>query len=357
MVTEYVDCSELKRLIIDKKVKPATLKYYLRKKGIIFTASNPEQFAEQVFTIFLGAKEISEIKEMMINEGNYEKSLVMHLSFTTESEEEDIIEVLIDEMNKCKSVRADDYEIEKPVRTDDGVYVQFSYTRKLPGRNKLLEIEKRLLKVNMRKVSNKEVVVDIRQQSSIDSKNAIGFIEKITNTDKDLHIGHINLENLNTKNKVEFFDRIAAYKFKFWNLQNITSITVKQGIIDEDEDEEEMQIEDTEDASTLSGISQAVLNGSGLRSNEFVQQSIEKGYYISAMRYRYEHKIENTEFAVIISFKKKDLRVDIDKTYLDDEGKIYIQPLLKKQQDEIVINFQNAAFKIYNELLIEQTKK
>lgn len=118
-----------------------------------------------------------------------------------------------------------------------------------------------------------------------------------------------------------------------------------------------MQIEDTEDASTLSGISQAVLNGSGLRSNEFVQQSIEKGYYISAMRYRYEHKIENTEFAVIISFKKKDLRVDIDKTYLDDEGKIYIQPLLKTQQDEIVINFQNAAFQIYNELLIEQTKK
>ena len=61
-----------------------------------------------------------------------------------------------------------------------------------------------------------------------------------------------------------------------------------------------MQIEDTEDASTLSGISQAVLNGSGLRSNEFVEESIVKCYFISAMRYRYEHKIENTEFAVII---------------------------------------------------------
>lgn len=61
MVTEYVDCSELKRLIVDKKLKPSTLKYYLRKKGIVFTANNVEQFAEQVYTIFLGADEISDI--------------------------------------------------------------------------------------------------------------------------------------------------------------------------------------------------------------------------------------------------------------------------------------------------------
>ena len=58
MVTEYVDCVELKRLIEDKKLKPVTLKYYLRKKGIVFTARNAEQFAEQVYTIFFGANKI-----------------------------------------------------------------------------------------------------------------------------------------------------------------------------------------------------------------------------------------------------------------------------------------------------------
>ena len=34
MVTEYVDCSELKRLIVDKKLKPSTLKYYLIRNFI-----------------------------------------------------------------------------------------------------------------------------------------------------------------------------------------------------------------------------------------------------------------------------------------------------------------------------------
>ena len=79
MVTEYVDCSELKRLIVDKKLKPSTLKYYLRKKGIVFTANNVEQFAEQVYTIFLGADEISDIRDMMSNENNYEKSMIVNV--------------------------------------------------------------------------------------------------------------------------------------------------------------------------------------------------------------------------------------------------------------------------------------
>lgn len=351
MITEYVDCTEFKRLIEDKRIKTATLKYYLRRKGIIFTASNAEQFAEQVYTIFLGANEIAEIRDMMANDTNYEKSLVMNLVLK-EDLKEDIIDVLIDEMNNQKSIKSEDYYIEKPVRTEDGgAYIQFSYTRKLPGRNKLLEYEKRFLKLNIRKISEQEVVIDVRQQSSIDSKNAVGFIQKIVKSEDTLRVRHINLELLTSKNKVEFFDRIAAYAFKLWRLKTITGITVKQGANDEDDD---IIVEENEESSTLSGISQAVLNGSGLRSNEFVQESLEKGYYISAMRYRYEHRMDTTEFAVILSFKSQDLRVDIDKTYLEDEGKIYIQPFVKTEQNDIIIAFQDVAYQAFRELLEEQ---
>ena len=47
-----------------------------------------EQFAEQVYTIFLGAEEISEIRDMMANETNYEKSLVMNLVLKQDSGED-----------------------------------------------------------------------------------------------------------------------------------------------------------------------------------------------------------------------------------------------------------------------------
>ena len=110
-------------------------------------------------------------------------------------------------------------------------------------------------------------------------------------------------------------------------------------------------MEENEGASTLTGISQAVLNGNGLRSNEFVQESIEKGYYITAMKYRYEHRMDMTEFAVVLSFKNKDLRVDIDKTYYEDDGKIYVQPLIKSEQDEIIVEFQDVAYRVFNEII------
>ena len=352
MLTEYVDCSELKRLIEDKKIKPATIKYYLRKKGIIFTASNAEEFAEQVFTIFLGADEMEEIRDMLLHSGNYEKSLVMNIKYAT-NPQEDIIDIIVDEINKMKTTKNDMYCIEKPVKTDEGACIQFSYTRKLPGKNKLLQEEKRYLKLNIRKKDNDEVIVDIRQQSSVDSRNAVEFVERLAKSEDKFNICHINLELLSTKNKVEFFDRIAAYSFKLWQLKTITGITVKQGKIDEEDDDDEM-LEEVENASTLTGISQAVLNGNGLRANEFVQQSINNGYFISAMKYRYEHKMDTKEFAVIICFRKSDLRVEIDKTYFDDEGKIYVQPLLKEEQNEIIVEFQDVAYKIYYELLNEQ---
>ena len=207
--------------------------------------------------------------------------------------------------------------------------------------------------MNIRKISQMEVVIDIRQQYSVDTKNAIEFVQKLFNEDDLLSVKHINLELLSSKNKIEFFDRIAAHKFQYWRLKTITGITVKQGIVDE-EDDDEMLVEEGNDDSTLSGISQAVLNGSGLRANEFVQESIKKGYYISAMRYRYESVKDATEFAVILCFKGQNLRVDIDKTYFEDEGKIYVQPLIRSKQNEIIISFQNVAYKVFNELLKKQ---
>lgn len=353
MITEYIDCTEFKRLIADKKIKPVTLKYYLRKKGIIFTASNPENFAEQIYTIFLGTREISDIKDMMLNELNYEKSLVMNLA--CKESEEDIIDIIVDEINQYKSVKTKNYIIERPKKMQQGIYLQISYERKLPGRNKLLEKERRSLKIHMRKISSGEVVVDIRQQSSIDSKKAVEFIEAIAKSQDNLQVHHFNLDTLVVHNKVEFFDRIASYKFELWNLITITSITVKQGNTEEDEDDEVL-MNNIDHESTLNGISQAVLNGSGLRTNEFVQKSIEKGYYISAMRYRYEHKINNTEFAVVLSFKNKDLRVDIDKTYLDDNGKKIVQPLIKSEQSEIIESFQKASYEIFNDLQENQQR-
>ena len=72
------------------------------------------------------------------------------------------------------------------------------------------------------------------------------------------------------------------------------------------------------------------------------------------MKYRYSCKYEAGEFIISISCKGQDLRVDIDKSYCEEDGKLYVQPFPKSQQDEIIKDFQNAANKVFYDLLEKQ---
>jgi len=135
---------------------------------------------------------------------------------------------------------------------------------------------------------------------------------------------------------------------------DLVGITVKKATSSEDDIEEEDSENDESTSGTLAGISQAVLNGSGLRSNEFVQNSIQQGYYISSMKYRYVCTQEAGEFVVAINSKGENLRVDIEKSFSDDDGKLYVQPFPKELQDEIIRAFQKAANTIFYSLIEEQ---
>ena len=168
-------------------------------------------------------------------------------------------------------------------------------------------------------------------------------------------MSHVNLEVLTDKNKVEFFDRIAVAAFPNWRLKTITSITVQRGSWKDEGEEETEEITDYDNPTgTLAGISQAVLNGNGLRSNAFVQGSLDQGYIISAMKYRYECTKEAGEFVVSISSRGKDLRVDVDKSYCDEDGRLFIQPFPRVLQDEIIQLFQNASNDVFYGLCKEQ---
>lgn len=362
MITEYVDCAELKRLIEDKKLKTSPLRFYLRRKGIIITASNAENFAEQFYTIFLGCGEIEELRELIINDGNYEKSLMLKIEIKNLGDDENITDVIADEINRLRTTKMDDFSVDSCVLEGDTVQIKFSYTRRLPGRNKLIEDEKRYLQMNIRKTAKKQAIVDIRQQSSIDSSSAIHFLEKITSANTELGLKHINLEMLTDKHKIDFFDKIAAFNFNAWHLDTITGITVKRGSLDDSENadfevKEEIEGADEAEAATLTGISQAILNGKGLRSNEFVQNSLRQGYYISAMKYRYEFKADPAAFIITLGFKGSDVKIEIEKTYYEEDEKLYIQPMLHTEQNEIILEFQKAVAETFDKLLKEQQHK
>ena len=175
--------------------------------------------------------------------------------------------------------------------------------------------------------------------------------------DAEAILSHVNLELLSDKNKVAFFDQISSYSFSNWRLRTVTGITVKKTNYSDDEESDEEIADEDGVTGTLAGISQAVLNGSGLRSNEFVQNSLQQGYYISSMKFRYTCIQEAGEFVISISSKGEDLRVDIEKSFCDEDGRLFVQPFPKNQQDEIIQVFQEAANKVFYTLIASQKKE
>lgn len=357
MITEYTDCAELMRLISDQKIKPATIKRHLRKQGIILTATNAKALARDVYTIFLGGQEITDITQMIINEGNYEKSTLINAKVRNIHDNIDILNFFADKLNTYRSTHHQGYVIEQPIKSGSELIVNMTYQRKLPGKNKLIQVETRYIHITIRKRNKSEVAIDIRQPSSFDTQKALSLLKEITDSpeeESEVYLAHINLDLLTDKNKVKFYDELSSYKFTNWRLKTIVGITVKKSaILDDDIDEENFK-DDESDSGTMTGISQAVLNGRGLRSNEFVQNSIQHGYYISSMNYRYICNQEAGEFIISINSKGEDLHVNIEKSFSDDDGKLYIQPFSKELQYEIIRKFQESANDIFYSLIKEQ---
>ena len=349
MITEYTDCAELMRLITDQKIKAAAIKRYLGKQGIIFTATNAQTLANDIYTIFLGGQEMTSITQMIVSEGNYEKSTLVNAKMREHSDSTDILDFFADKFNAYRSSHFRGYVIEQPIKSGSELIVNMSYKRKLPGKNKLIQDETRYIRLAILKKGKSEVAIDIRQPSSYDAQKALELLQAMTDSpeESEVVLAHVNLDILTDKNKVAFYDQISAHGFSNWKLKTVVGITVKKIAAPEDDIEEENSENDESAAGTLAGISQAVLNGSGLRSNEFVQNSIQQGYYISSMKYRYVCTQEAGEFVIAINSKGENLRVDIEKSFSDEDGKLYIQPFPKELQDEIIRAFQETANTIF----------
>ncbi len=358
MIDTYVDCNEYKRLVEEQKVKPGALKSFLKSNGIFLTSSNSKTLAESMYTIFLGVKYLSEFQELLYGANNYEKSLIFEVT-TPADVEENILDVVLQGLNTHRAKKVGEYNIGRPVKVGNyAIFLEMTYYKKTSGKNRIFEREPRTMRVFVRKDTEHKAIVDIRQQSIYDASRAVDFFENIKQIDDDGNlflIKHLNFGVLSKENRIKFFDRLIEKKFTQWSLKTVTRLTVKKYELGSDMNEEENEEEIIEDGNgKLAGISQAILNGQGLRNNEFVQGCLNEGFYISSMKLRYYHLTESTEFIVEISFKGMDLKVDMCRSYIVEDEKPIHHPFFKDEQDAIIKDFQDATKNIYEQIALEQ---
>lgn len=363
MINEYVDCGELKRLFCDKLIKPEIIRLFYKKRGIMLPSSNVNDMANQVDTLFLGIEDLEELQDFMNSDGTYIQSAVFQIK-KLNGDSDNFLDTLIDDV--IASMRWTTYSCRatRPNRVgNDALHFSIIYDKVKPGSNKLNAKEQREIDIDLRRIEDDKFLVDVRQTSSGDVSKVVKYftdLSKMHNVSVDdvetFKILPLNIEGLTVKSRIDFFDRIASNVSKEWTLKTITGITIKRpSLVDEDDDEaEDLGEEITEESGDLAGINQAILNGQALRSNGFVEASIKQNFYISSMKYRFKMTGDATEFVVSISCKKKNLHVDIVKSYRDDDGKMLVCPYSKNDQDAIVKNFQELSRTIYNELWKKQ---
>ncbi|AXL22224.1 hypothetical protein [Megasphaera stantonii] len=353
MVSKYIDNKELKRVIEDGKLKPFRIRKILKDQGIILASNNPEQIAKQVYPILWGSYDIENLSQSLDDESNYIKSSVVEVEI---KKSDNIIDELEDFFYNA-SFGMTRYRLSAVNRVDDDqLVVKLRYTINRPGRNEFISTQHKNTDIIVRKVSDEKAIIDVRQASTTEMKEINKFLEEATKKDTAVHTHHITLRVLTNENKIAFFDEFIKKNFADWRFETVTKVELKRCEGSEDDETRALDEEESSALSNLQGITSAILNGTSIRNNSFVQECLQNNFYITTMGYKFESLSDLRKVVVEVNFKYDDLKIDICKTYeydSDSEG-LRLHPAMLDIQEEILKMFQEAAYEQYIEIFERQ---
>jgi hypothetical protein len=355
MISKYIDNKELKRVIEDGKLKNFHIKKILKDQGIIFTTTNAEQIAEQVYPILWGSCDIEKMSQSIDDSGNYIKSSIIELR-TDNSES--IMNDLEDFFNNA-SFRDTRYSMAGISRVNENQLVlKLKYSVIRPGRIEFISTQYKNTEIIVSKTENGKALLDVRQASSAEMKDLNKLLDEAVRKDSTVHVRHISLQILTNENRVAFFDEFIKNKFSGWRFVTVTKVALKKY---EGEESEIKELDEEEDMSqtNLQGITSAILSGTSIRNNSFVQECLQNNFYITTMGYKFECMEDLREVVVEINFKYDDLKIDICKTYEYDSDveNLCLHPAMLDVQEEILKMFQKVAYEQYMKIVERQEQE
>lgn len=258
------------------------------------------------------------------------------------------------------SYRDTKYKLSSVIReNNNSLIVKLQYVIICPGRNELISTQYKTTEIKVRKISKNKAMLDVRQASNSEMKELNKFLANVTKRDGTFTTNHISLQVLTNENRVTFFDEFVKKKFNGWRFDTVTKIELKKFEGTDEEESKELDEEDDDSIKNLQGITSAILNGTSIRNNSFVQECLQNNFYVTTMGYKFECMSDLREVVVEINFKYDDLKIDISKTYeYDSEAEdLRLHPSLYNGQEEILTMFQKGAYEKYMEIMERQKEE
>jgi len=357
MIKKFANNSDVKLLVEEKQINTLQFKRFLAKRGVFPLARNSTVLSNQIYPIFFGSHEINRIQELLHGSNSYQKSSMLTLSpIDKDMSINDFILSIHDELQNYTRNEGS-YKIEASTKDSDGnLNIVMSYEKKLKGRNVLLQTKKKVLRLKIKKSSDKEnLFVDIRQNDNSDLKEVELFFNEINQQDSSeslFKVSKLTLDSLTKEHQIKFFDDLIARLYDDWKLDDIKGVDFKRYKNSDDPDAEIS-------SSELAGINSAIFKGSSIRDTGIVKKFESEGFYFTSMKFKYAYTKTLESFVIDIHFKgtTEGIKVDIVKTYEKDENeKDIVHVLPPSQQEEIILCFQKASYEVFNNLISAQLK-
>lgn len=357
MLEFYPDKNSLKEVML-QKLSISDVKEMCKANGIFLLSNDKECVVNSAHLFFWGYNDINFLANAIDDERNNKKSI--RLSVEPKQGERSTYNALLNKIqNRLNSQR--DYErltIEEVRNIDTNKQeVVFRYIKHQKGRVRLLDEVQKNFTLLITGNEDNSAVIDVTHDDSSDVKIIKDEVQRLIGTDENVYVKQVTLKTLTLANRVNLFDRFYGYAFDNWLTDEIKSIKlVKDEQYLENEDDADDDGEHI-DNSILSGINSALLTGTALRTNVFVQNSLQKGYYFSQTTVRLAHKIEGIKISIDIIFRGKErlLEINVSGSYEIEDGRDFKKALPINEQREYLRCFHDIINDIYEQLLTEQS--
>lgn len=231
------------------------------------------------------------------------------------------------------------------------------YNKPKVGRMEFIQDETTAFEFYINKTGEGLWQVEVDASRSNDVKELKNIF--IKNLPKEATLDLIEQALLTTEKTISFFDTLAKKGMSSdWTFLDTMHLTLRRGNDDGGEKqrsiESDDEVKEVTETTELAGITQAILQGKGLRENVFVKQSVDSGYQFTAMTYEFQHKTKPLFIQVKAEFKGKPKVFEIG--IISYEEHVGIPPrrepanLTANENRLIRSNFWNNAKDIYDSM-------
>ncbi len=257
---------------------------FAQERGIFITHVNHQQLADELANLYFENADLEKLR----NEA-YHKTTNHALSgFVVKSpkQEFDLKNVYQNLFEGSMQKYGQKLTAARLVDPEKKIFkASFEYRKIKPGRIEFLQDETTSFDFYMEDKGGGIWQVEIDSNRSTDSKELQALLE--IGLQGDVELEELEQDLLTSEKSINFFDALVnAGMSSAWKISDIKHLTLKMGADNREEGQDEFKEADEEQ---LVGISQAVLEGKGLRENSFVKQSVKSGYRFNAMTYEFQN--------------------------------------------------------------------